>query len=232
MSNLFEIFDPGLRHAREQLDVEKMLIVESEQGGTGPQPLDLESGTVVLRVRSYADPMTEPAMPPSDDKDWTWVLEQPCPECGYDASEVELDTLPERILSATAGWTEILRSAAATTRPAPLVWSPLEYACHVRDVLTIFTERNQLIRSSDSPHFPNWDQDATALAERYWEQQPDQVASELATAAQASAAAWSNLDPEAWQRRGLRSNGSEFTLASLGRYFLHDLVHHVHDVSA
>ncbi|MFE3823457.1 hypothetical protein ACFXO8_35465, partial [Nocardia tengchongensis] len=31
-------------------------------------------------------------------------------------------------------------------------------------------------------------------------------------------------------RGGLRSNGSAFTIDSMARYFLHDLVHHVHDV--
>ena len=24
-----------------------------------------------------------------DDKDWTWVLERPCPECGFDASALQ-----------------------------------------------------------------------------------------------------------------------------------------------
>ena len=23
-----------------------------------------------------------------DDKDWTWVVQRPCPECGYDAAGV------------------------------------------------------------------------------------------------------------------------------------------------
>lgn len=231
MSNLFEIFDPGLRHAREQLDVEKMLIVESEQGGSGPEPLDLDSGSIVLRVPGHPDPVAEPIAPPADDKDWTWVLEEVCPECGFDAAAVELDSLPERILSATASWPDLLAAPGAQTRPEPLVWSRLEYACHVRDALVIFTERNRLIRTVDTPRFPNWDQDATAVSSRYWEQSPEIVAAELTAATEASAAAWSGIDPDTWQRRGLRSNGSEFSLASLGRYFLHDLVHHLHDVT-
>ena len=33
-------------------------------------------------------------------------------------------------------------------------------------------------------------------------------------------------------RRGLRSDGSVFTLESLGCYHLHDVVHHLHDVRA
>jgi hypothetical protein len=36
---------------------------------------------------------------------------------------------------------------------------------------------------------------------------------------------------DAWDRPGVRSNGSEFTVESLGRYHLHDVVHHLHDVA-
>ena len=41
-------------------------------------------------------------------------------------------------------------------RPDPLVWSPLEYACHVRDVLRLFTDRAVLIRAQENPLFANW----------------------------------------------------------------------------
>ena len=58
MTGFFEIFEPGLRHLREQKDLEKILIVEAEKGGSGPEPLDLDSGSVVLRV---------PARPASED---------------------------------------------------------------------------------------------------------------------------------------------------------------------
>ena len=33
-------------------------------------------------------------------------------------------------------------------------------------------------------------------------------------------------------RTGLRSDGSEFTVLTLGQYFLHDLAHHLVDVRA
>jgi adenosylmethionine-8-amino-7-oxononanoate aminotransferase len=35
---------------------------------------------------------------------------------------------------------------------------------------------------------------------------------------------------EQWQRRGLRSDGSAFTVATLAQYLMHDPVHHVWDV--
>jgi len=50
MSNFFEIFNPGQRYTREQLETEKLLVVQDAQGGSGPDPLDLDSGSVVLRM--------------------------------------------------------------------------------------------------------------------------------------------------------------------------------------
>ena len=35
---------------------------------------------------------------------------------------------------------------------------------------------------------------------------------------------------DGWYRRGLRSNGSEFTVATIAVYHLHDIVHHAWDV--
>jgi hypothetical protein len=50
MSDFFEIFNPGQRYTREQLETEKLLVVQDTQGGSGPDPLDLDSGSVVLRM--------------------------------------------------------------------------------------------------------------------------------------------------------------------------------------
>jgi hypothetical protein len=232
MSDFFEIFNPGLRHTREQLDTEKMLIVEAEKGGAGPEPLDLDSGSVVLRMpaRAYPEPMQTPLAPEPDEKDWTFVLERPCPECGYLAAGVDAHELPALVLAATAPWAAVLARPDVAERPAPAVWSPLEYGCHIRDVLRVFTGRIELIRTQDNPRFPNWDQDAAAIADRYWEQAPVTVSTEIADAAQANAAAWATVAEDEWPRPGTRSNGSEFTLDTLGRYLLHDLRHHLHDV--
>ena len=54
MSNFFEIFNPGQRYTREQLETEKLLVVQDAQGGSGPDPLDLDSGSVVLRMPTHA----------------------------------------------------------------------------------------------------------------------------------------------------------------------------------
>jgi SAM-dependent methyltransferase len=86
--------------------------------------------------------------------------------------------------------------------------------------------------TEDEPRFANWDQDETAVTERYGEQDPTVVSAELLDAAASVAERYESVPPDAWSRRGLRSDGSEFTVESLGRYHLHDIVHHQYDVRA
>jgi hypothetical protein len=110
------------------------------------------------------------------------------------------------------------------------VWSTLEYGCHVRDVHRIFHTRVQSMLTQTEPLFPNWDQDQTARDDDYAAQNPAVVAGELFDAAITVADTYAAVPPDAWSRRGLRSNGSEFTVASIAVYHLHDVVHHAHDV--
>ncbi|WP_238998613.1 DinB family protein [Nocardioides limicola] len=166
-----------------------------------------------------------------DAKDWTWVLDQPCPECGYAAATVAPTEVAGAIRANAAAWGPPLAGANATRRPAPTIWSPTEYAAHVRDVHRVFGVRVGLMLAQDDPVFENWDQDATALEERYDRQRPAQVAAELVEAAEQVARQYDGVRGEAWQRGGTRSNGSGFTIASLARYHLHDVVHHLWDVS-
>jgi hypothetical protein len=132
-----------------------------------------------------------------------------------------------------ARWQEILSDPEATlrARPRPDRWSPLEYACHVRDVFVLFDQRLQLMLNQDTPSFANWDQDATAVEQRYGEQDPATVAPELQEAARLLADRFAGVADDQWSRRGLRSDGGEFTIASFGRYLLHDPVHHIFDVT-
>lgn len=85
--------------------------------------------------------------------------------------------------------------------------------------------------TEDDPQFPNWDQDETAIADDYASQDPAVVATELFGAANDVAARYANVPADAWSRRGLRSNGSEFTIATISVYHLHDIVHHANDVT-
>ena len=174
-------------------------------------------------------PTDQPIVP--DTKDWTWVLERPCPECGFDARAVRQVEVKNRIYANASAWQRVLEQPGAQTRPAPAVWSPLEYACHVRDVHLIFDERVRLMLEADDPLFANWDQDEAAVHGGYGEQDPAVVADELAVAAAAASQTYATVDGAQWERSGRRSNGSVFTVDTIARYHLHDVEHHLHDVS-
>lgn len=166
-----------------------------------------------------------------DSKDWTWVLVRPCPDCGFDTSAFARESIGSMIRANAALWQQVLRRADVRNRPDPATWSPLEYACHVRDVFRLYDYRLQLMRTQDDPLFPNWDQDATAVEDRYGDQQPDEVGPQLASAAEEIAERFDALEPDEWRRAGRRSDGAEFTVETFARYFAHDWVHHLWDVS-
>jgi hypothetical protein len=165
-----------------------------------------------------------------DAKDWTWVLQRPCPDCGLDAGSVPGLLIAARLRMNAARWMAVCARADVRVRPYPRVWSPLEYACHVRDVCRVFESRVTAMGSEVDPLLEDWDQDAAAIAGAYGAADPGVVSAELAAAAQAAALSFDALEPGQWQRRGRRSSGLVFTMETLGQYFLHDLSHHLHDV--
>ena len=62
--------------------------------------------------------MTSPSIEPSiepNTKDWTWVLDAPCPECGYVAAELDRAELGRLLRDDASGWAAVLRQP---TRPS------------------------------------------------------------------------------------------------------------------
>ena len=170
--------------------------------------------------------------PEPDTKDWTWVLTRRCDQCGLAAGEIDSATIAERAFVAAEEWVQILQSSpAVAVRPKPDVWSPLEYGAHVRDVYRIFDKRLELTLTEDEPKFASWDQNKTAIEERYGQQDPEVVADELEAAAQTFVARINAIKPDQWDRHARRSDGAEFTALTLCQYFLHDVIHHLWDVT-
>jgi hypothetical protein len=168
-----------------------------------------------------------------DDKDWTWVLHRRCPECGFDASSCPPPSVPALLRANAETWARVLdgRAGELRRRPSSDNWAPLEYACHVRDVCTLYHRRLLLMLTEDDPLYPNWDQDATAVEEDYLGQDPATVAAQLGAAAEDLAAAFEHVDGAQWDLPGRRSDGASFTVASFARYMIHDPVHNLYDVT-
>lgn len=165
-----------------------------------------------------------------DTKNWTWVLDEVCPECGFDAAGVDLPSMGALTRANVASWPPLLSNPRARIRPSDDQWSATEYGCHVRDVFALFDERLRRMLTEDAPQFANWDQDVTAVERRYDLQDPQVVSNELVAAGEACAVRWDSVTDADWTRTGDRSDGSSFTIDTFARYFLHDPVHHLVDV--
>ncbi len=168
-----------------------------------------------------------------DTKDWTWVLDRPCPECGFVGPDVVAAQVPAMVRRAAQAWHNVLASTATVTPcPSEDRWSTLEYGCHVRDVFRIFQARLALMLIQADPQFPNWDQDKTAADGRYDRQDPADVAAQLREAAERLAVDLEQVPPQSRGRTGRRDDGARFTVDSFARYLIHDPIHHLHDVGA
>ena len=166
-----------------------------------------------------------------DTKDWTWVLERPCPECGFDTRSFAREAVGALLRDNASTWQRVLAwRRDVAVRPTPEKWSPLEYACHVRDVYRRFDTRLALMLTEDDPAFENWDQDKTAIDERYADQDPNRVSEEIAAAVVPLADRFDAVTDAQWERTGRRSDGASFTVETLARYLIHDPTHHLWDV--
>src|SRR5258708_12506024 len=72
-----------------------------------------------------------------DTKDWTWVLERPCPECGLDTQGFSREAVAGMIRANAEAWQDVLAgSGPGHLRPPPSPLAPpaLPYCSHVPDV--------------------------------------------------------------------------------------------------
>jgi hypothetical protein len=172
------------------------------------------------------------AMLVPDTKNWTWVLDRACPECGFDASTCPAESVADLIRTNAAAWQRLLSDGAVRQgRRDASTWSSLEYACHVRDVYRRYDDRIARMLAEDDPLFSNWDQDASAVEERYEQQDPGVVIADLGQYADQLAGRLDGLTETEWRRAGRRSDGAGFTVATISRYMVHDTIHHVWDVT-
>ena len=166
----------------------------------------------------------------SDDRDWFQVVaEQRCEECELAAAAVPQDRLGADILEEGAQWADLLTAADANVlrrRPEAEVWSALEYAAHVRDVLALFAQRIDVALRASEPDLPWWDHEAAAVEERYNEQEPARVAEALRLGAERLHLTLPRPGDATWRRGATRRGRERFTVEGLARFALHEAHHH------
>jgi hypothetical protein len=126
----------------------------------------------------------------------------------------------------------LLRDGAGRTRPASDVWSPLEYCCHVRDVLLVQRERVIAARLRDCPSFDPMGRDERVVYDGYAGQDPQRVARQLDDAAVLFANVLARLAPDDWDRTVMYSypNRFERSLRWVAVHTVHEVRHHLGDV--
>ena len=123
-------------------------------------------------------------------------------------------------------------AAVVRQRPAPEVWSALEYAAHTRDVFAFYRERIERVVTDDRPTLHAVGFGSREEERSYNDEDPAATAAGVATEANAVADLLGSLDDDAWKRVGLASDGSgaERSVRVLAQRAVHDAHHHLLDI--
>jgi S-DNA-T family DNA segregation ATPase FtsK/SpoIIIE len=160
-----------------------------------------------------------------------------CLECAFDGEALPaidvadaLRALEPRFLDVLAG----VDHATAMRRPAPAVWSALEYCCHVRDVLLIQRDRAVLALVEERPSFSRMYREERVTICDYSAHGPLEVLGQLSVAFELCATVFAGIEASAFARPFIYAwpEPAERDLAWLGRHTVHEATHHQHDVVA
>ena len=162
---------------------------------------------------------------------------QRCDQCGFVFNEVPIPTIPDAVRALGPRYSMALdaaeRAAVTRRRPSPHVWSALEYACHVRDVLRVQRDRVDLALGEDRPEFTSMRREERVTEERYNDQEISTVIEELTQAAEQMASALDVLGDDQWARTGIYPwpEPAERSLTWVARQTVHEGLHHLEDIA-
>jgi len=160
-----------------------------------------------------------------------------CAECGYSYGALRRREIAPEVRALAGRYRQVLTGTDGDrlrAHPRPDVWSALEYACHVRDVLAVQRERVELARTEDQPTFASMRREERVLEERYNAQEPSVVASQILSRADALAGVLEGLDDAGWSRTGVYRwpTTAVRTVEWIGLHTVHECVHHLTDVAS
>lgn len=156
-----------------------------------------------------------------------------CQACGFAYADLDVTDAPARLADLLATFEREVRAVPAeflARRPASSVWSPAEYACHVRDVLVSSTIRLHRARLEDRPMIEPMYNDLRARRFDYLHADVAAVLDQARAAADGLAAEIGRVRPDAWNRTVTRLPGEERTARWLVRQALHEVRHHTEDI--
>jgi hypothetical protein len=157
-----------------------------------------------------------------------------CADCGFEYDLTRATHAATAIVDGAAEIAAVLGDDGADLgrRRRPEAWSPLEYGCHVRDVLLVQRERVLCARRVERPSFDPMGRDERVEHDGYAQQDPADVARQLTDAARLFAHVLGRLPPGEWDRcvmyrypvRAVRS------LRWVAVHTEHEVRHHLLDI--
>ncbi|MDX6284085.1 MAG: hypothetical protein QOH03_5156 [Kribbellaceae bacterium] len=162
-----------------------------------------------------------------------------CDECGFNYDTGDLQGTVTTLIRQSAESSMALTKAAASKdpgvvriRPEPEVWSAIEYACHVRDVLETQRFRIAQCLAEDRPVYAPMDRTGRVKQEKYEDQDPMEVAAALMRFAREFGAAARVLTPPQLGKLGLYNYPvrAPRSLSWIIRHTAHEIQHHRHDI--
>lgn len=156
-----------------------------------------------------------------------------CEACGFDGSTFDDLQLLAALRELGPRWRALIGESGdrLRLRPAPDVWSALEYAAHSRDITALHAFGVEQALTVDEPVFPAIEGDALieAAAATYADGDAGAVVDALDAAASRLAGLADDAGPSAWTR-GLTIGDSRNDVRRMLEHALHDSMHHLDDV--
>jgi hypothetical protein len=159
-----------------------------------------------------------------------------CPECGFEWSGSAQATVAE-ISSAPTGYHQLFDARTEPTdrscrqRPAPAVWSAIEYLAHTADAVAWYHTRIAKVLTEDHARLEPFDWDAACGQRRYRDRDVADTVKDLDRTCSGLACQLEALGPASWARTGIgSSDGGRRSVLALSRRAAHELRHHQHDI--
>ena len=156
-----------------------------------------------------------------------------CDECGFSYVLDDVPAASRAVREWAVEIAEILRTPGIDlrSRRKPEVWSPLEYACHVRDVFFVQRERILTTRRIDGFVCETMGPERVDF-DGWAEQDPEDVARQLPDAALMLANVLDRLDAGAWKREMVYPwpEPATRTVSWVALHTVHEAHHHHFDI--
>jgi len=159
-----------------------------------------------------------------------------CSECGFAYGAMPRHELSRTLSEGGAAYGSRLAgdNVVLRARPTPEHWSPLEYACHVRDVALMQRDRLYVALVEDEPSFKPMYREQRVVFDRYDTQVPAAVAEQVKMAADLLANGFAGLEDAQWSRSLVYGypDPSRRDVEWMAHHTLHELIHHLMDIDS